>query len=157
MLFTRETPTSVVGAILKEIDRRWALRVDETGEGYRRIILVGHSIGGLLMRKVAVMAFGQHNDAPFEPGYKHFIDKRPWAERLERLVMLAGMAKGWTITSAATSVESAKWTAGTVFATLFGASERIVMGRARAIRTFAASNHGACALSRDCPPSCSCR
>jgi pimeloyl-ACP methyl ester carboxylesterase len=76
--------------VLAQIDAKYK-------EGrYTRIILVGHSVGALLARKVYVAACGPTGDAPFSdmPG----VDApRPWAECVKRIILLAGMNRGWTI------------------------------------------------------------
>jgi pimeloyl-ACP methyl ester carboxylesterase len=132
-LFTRARPFEILGGLLDEIDRRWAKQVARTGEGYRRIILVGHSVGGLVLRKVAVIAHGESDAAPFEDGYERFREPRPWAHRISRLVMLAGMAKGWSLTSASKASESFRWRVGILLGTLLGAGKGIVMETRRGL------------------------
>lgn len=64
-----------------------------TGRPYRRIVLVGHSIGALLIRKAYVWGHGGELsvDRPVA-SQPH----RPWVDRVDRLVLLAGMNRGWS-------------------------------------------------------------
>lgn len=60
---------------------------------YDRVILLGYSAGAALLRKALVWAYGQEEDrAAF--GRR---GKRAWVDRTERLVLLAGMNRGWTV------------------------------------------------------------
>lgn len=85
-------PNEIVAEILAEIDRRWKA----SGGAYDKIILIGHSIGALIVRKVYVVACGERQDAPFE---KQFLNKncRRWATRVDRIILFAGMNRGWQI------------------------------------------------------------
>ena len=69
---------------------------NELERKYEDIYLIGHSIGGLIARKVYVTACGQLPEAPFEPELQ---DQQPrqWANRVRRIILLAGMNGGWKI------------------------------------------------------------
>lgn len=94
-----EKPEAMVAQIVAYIDDLWAER------DYRNITLVGHSIGAVLARKIAIVAHGEQANpkgdmpAPFEPEFARFRDRRPWAGRIGRLVLLAGMNRGWSVAS----------------------------------------------------------
>jgi hypothetical protein len=93
------------------------------------VTFVGHSFGAVLARKIAVAAFGGQFDregsrpAPFEPELALYRKKRPWADRIDRLVLLAGMNRGWTVSSAMDWLTSLQWG----FAQLIG--ETLFRGR----------------------------
>jgi pimeloyl-ACP methyl ester carboxylesterase len=82
---------------------------------YARITLVGHSFGAVLARKVAVVAHGeqvaQDGDlpAPFEAELHTYRQARPWANKIERLILMAGMNRGWTTSSALDWLTSLTW------------------------------------------------
>jgi alpha-beta hydrolase superfamily lysophospholipase len=82
---------------------------------YARITLVGHSFGAVLARKVAIIAHGeqagQDGDlpAPFEAELEAFRQPRPWANKIDRLILMAGMNRGWTTSSALDWLTSLKW------------------------------------------------
>ena len=60
---------------------------------YESIILVGHSAGGAILRKMFVWAHGQEEDR-LRFGAR---GRRSWVDRIERLVMLAGINRGWSV------------------------------------------------------------
>ncbi|MFA6113674.1 MAG: hypothetical protein WC729_06765 [Sphingomonas sp.] len=78
-------------------------------QDHARIVLVGHSMGSLIARKATIIAHGETADAPFEPGLEDHVEAKPWAGRIDRLVMLAGMARGWSLNAAANPVIAAWW------------------------------------------------
>jgi predicted esterase len=62
---------------------------------YDCIILVGYSKGALLVRKALVYGYGHIEDLDTAPGVS-----RPalsWVSAVDRLVLLAGMNRGWTL------------------------------------------------------------
>ncbi len=68
---------------------------------HARIILAGHSMGSLIARKTAIIAHGECAGAPFEPKLSDLDCKpRPWAAKIDRVIMLAGMARGWSLNTA---------------------------------------------------------
>ena len=79
---------------------------DPRGGAYKEIMIVGHSMGAVLARKLAVAAFGEQKakdgdiPAPFEPEFAPYKTPRAWSGLITRMVLLAGMNCGWTITSA---------------------------------------------------------
>jgi pimeloyl-ACP methyl ester carboxylesterase len=89
----------------REEDRR-------TSGTYQRFVLVGHSFGGVIARKVAIIANGQKDDAPFEPLLTGFQDGTAWGTKIERIVLLAGMSRGWSPASARDWSTAAGWTLG---------------------------------------------
>ncbi len=94
-------PTDVVAGLVRAVDTAWADRVAAHGDGYTAIKLVGISLGGLFARKLYVVGCGEHPDAPLEDGLKERLGgleaARPWASRVERIVLLAALNRGWTV------------------------------------------------------------
>jgi pimeloyl-ACP methyl ester carboxylesterase len=106
------TPGEVIAAnVVDRIQRA----VDARGPaGYAHIILAGHSFGGVLARKVVIIAHGEPEDAPFEAriAQPKYQTERNWAGAIERIVLLSAMSRGWLPESTRTWWESVKWNLG---------------------------------------------
>lgn len=118
-LFSTARLDDVVGQVLQAVDAR----VDaarRAGRRQDRIVLVGHSMGALLARKAYVAACGETLGAPFEPGIAAvgrrgpggLIEPREWAGAVTRIVLLAGMNRGWRITHHLGLGKAITWTLG---------------------------------------------
>lgn len=129
--FSMALPSDVIAEVLMRIDALWATKTRRGSEGYRRILLVGHSMGALYARKLYVCACGENREAPFEPELKGCLTRRngeplaaprPWADRVERIVLLAGMNRGWSISHHLSLFRAVAWSLGVAmgsFMTLF--------------------------------------
>lgn len=104
-MFSSVPPEDVVALLVRAIDERWSLK-EATGRPYERIWLVGHSMGGVFVRKAYVCASGQNPQAPLEReiecafediGAAPAITARPWAKVVERIVLLAAINRGWAV------------------------------------------------------------
>lgn len=60
---------------------------------YREIVLIGHSAGGAILRKAFVWGHGQEQDRD-RFGRRQ---RRAWVGRVVRIVMLAGINRGWSV------------------------------------------------------------
>ena len=95
--WSMEDPNNIVQKVLNQIDKDWAVfREKVNSPELPKIILIGHSTGALLARKVYVCACGENSDAPFEKVYATTSIK-PWAKQVERVILFAGMNRGWTL------------------------------------------------------------
>jgi pimeloyl-ACP methyl ester carboxylesterase len=136
-LCTRDA-TDVVADIIRHIEKIVELRSqerlgdagqDDTGE-YESITLIGHSMGAVMARKIAIIAHGEQDrsdcptlSAPFERVLSAFEKPRFWASKIRRIVLIAGMNRGWTPSSAMDWWTTAKWNFGIwVGETLLGGS-----------------------------------
>ncbi|MGZ8212928.1 MAG: hypothetical protein ACXWTP_00300, partial [Methylosarcina sp.] len=88
-LFSIADPVEITREILNKVDEVW----DGNGQ-YSSIILIGHSLGALLARKLYVYACGKNQGVPFEIAYNK---PKLWAGKVERIILLAGMNRGWSI------------------------------------------------------------
>ncbi|MEW5966627.1 MAG: alpha/beta hydrolase [Pseudomonadota bacterium] len=103
------SPTAIVQDVLTQIDRAWQ---QAGAQPYRRIVLVGHSLGGLVARMVYVCACGaQPGTQPGAPDIAADAP-RPWARRVERIVLLAGMNRGWRISHHLSPLDALLWRLG---------------------------------------------
>jgi hypothetical protein len=104
----------IVADLMREIDQIVTERAAR-GSGYQTVSFVGHSFGAVLARRVVITAFGEQRSAagdlpaPFETELAEFRERRPWAKSIRRLVLLAGMNRGWTVSSALDWITSVKW------------------------------------------------
>jgi predicted esterase len=58
---------------------------------YKSIVLVGHSMGAMLIRKVLLWGHGEEADRAGPKG------RHSWVDKVERVVSLAGINRGWSI------------------------------------------------------------
>lgn len=63
----------------------------DQSRAYKSIILVGHSMGAMLARKAILWGYGLEEDRLAPKG------RRDWVNRVERIVSLAGINRGWSI------------------------------------------------------------
>jgi pimeloyl-ACP methyl ester carboxylesterase len=84
----------IVKVIARDLDRLW-----ETRGKYERVVFVGHSMGGVLLRRVFL--YGARRSPDFDGEFAHRDDLggglRPWAEKVERLVLIGTWDKGWSV------------------------------------------------------------
>ena len=120
----------IVRDLMAEIDEIIAERTGDNNSGYREIIFVGHSFGAVLARRLAILAFGEQRDietgerfAPFEKELERFRQARSWAPSIGRIVLLAGMNRGWSTSSPLDWISSVVWSVGQFFA------ETVLRGR----------------------------
>ncbi len=100
--FSFEDPVRIARNMVDLIDTRIAFRQQQGWPPFRDIILIGHSIGALLARKIYVLAGPECADARFEgsrleaPG-DPLAAERPWFRQVSRIILFAGMNRGWTL------------------------------------------------------------
>lgn len=122
--FCRVPAEDLVAELTHAIDRLTAARPEINR--YQSIALVGHSVGAVFARKISVVAHGEQHDAngdvpaPFEPRLAQFRTARPWARSLRRVVLLAGMNRGWSAESGKNTLTSYKFALGQFIGELLG-------------------------------------
>ena len=104
-LFSRADPERIAREQLAEIDR---IQASKDG-GYRSVVFVGHSIGGLLARRIFLLKHEREQEAgsPGEPA---------WADHVSRIVLLAGMNRGWSAGHHLSPLNYIQWRAGAALA-----------------------------------------
>ncbi|NUU37690.1 triacylglycerol lipase [Pseudomonas sp. C2B4] len=86
-VFSNTSPYAIANSIEKEINKAH-IRYD-----YEEIILVGHSMGGMLLRKAIVWGNGLEDDR-HDFGLR---GERAWVQKVSRFVSLATINRGWSI------------------------------------------------------------
>ncbi|HWC58235.1 MAG TPA: alpha/beta hydrolase [Verrucomicrobiae bacterium] len=80
--------------IAQEIDDK--MEEFQASRNYSEIMLLGYSIGALLLRKAYVYGCGNIADAPTAGGDQAVSrPPRQWVRQVKRFVLLAGMNRGW--------------------------------------------------------------
>lgn len=93
-LFSNADPVEITENLLFIIDEAVKDRkLENEGDGYEEIILIGFSMGALLVRKLYVFARGKTEDSKTELE----IDAMEWADKVSRIILLAGMNRGWSV------------------------------------------------------------
>jgi pimeloyl-ACP methyl ester carboxylesterase len=119
-LLSTASSSRITAELLAAIDDAWRSR-DAAGRPYERIVLVGHSMGALFARKLYVAAAGENPEAPFDAELKKELAAlgaspveavRPWACSVERIVLLGGMNRGWSISHHMSLLKAAQMQVG---------------------------------------------
>ncbi|WP_346895578.1 hypothetical protein [uncultured Roseibium sp.] len=110
-VFSFADPEKIAVDLMERLDGIW-----RDNKSYRKIIFVGHSLGALLARKIYVFSCGETETAPFDPQLKadhsSLGQKWDWADQVERIVLLAGMNRGWRINHHLSKRRAAMWRIG---------------------------------------------
>ncbi|WP_133122409.1 MULTISPECIES: alpha/beta hydrolase [unclassified Klebsiella] len=119
--FSTANPNEIVNLHLNQLDT--IIQQSENGTNpITNIILIGHSFGALLARKLYIVACGETRKAPFEACYfrsESSLDNgrlaaRYWAKRVSRLILMAGMNRGWSISHHMSITKAPLWTLGVI-------------------------------------------
>ena len=111
---------TIVAGLMKKIELFVTERAN-SGHGYESVTFVGHSFGAVLARRLAITTFGEQKSptgdrpAPFEQELAQFSEARPWAGLIKRIVLLAGMTRGWTVSSTLDWITSVRWSVAQFF------------------------------------------
>ena len=94
----RAHPLDVARSLLDLIEDQIAFRNKQQWPEFDEIVLIGHSMGALLARKVYLLSGPESAEARFEnsPGGPLAIE-RPWFRKVNRIILFAGMNRGWTL------------------------------------------------------------
>lgn len=85
--FSNLSPAAVADLLEREVHRRCR------EHDFRCVVMVGHSLGGAIVRKALVWGHGEEADRDAFGAQ----GKREWVDRVERVVLLAGLNRGFSI------------------------------------------------------------
>jgi len=83
------------------------------GAGYASIVFIGHSIGGLIARCVVLLAV----EGTANPKDAAAVQ---WVDKIDRLILLAGMNRGWSAGHHLSLKDQVSWNLGTTVASIIG-------------------------------------
>ncbi|MEE9339794.1 MAG: hypothetical protein V3U87_17115 [Methylococcaceae bacterium] len=87
-------PANVAEQIITQLDNYCA------NSNYEDILFVSYSSGAAIARKVLIGGWGQLDNAPFEAEFNPPKNsEREWHKKVSRLVNIAGMTRGWVVSS----------------------------------------------------------
>lgn len=116
-LFSLTDPNRIVIDLLRKIDNVLE-KAKADANPINNIVLIGHSLGALIARKLYVVACGETPKAPFE---KIFSERNsttnshlPWAGNVNRIILLAGMNRGWRVSHHISLWRAPLWALGSV-------------------------------------------
>lgn len=98
-LFSTTHPNKIVNDLLQVLDNAWEAYLSNRHPEDQppEIIIIGHSAGSLLARKLYIVARGENPNCPFETGVSNKKPKE-WAKQVARIILIAGVNNGWTTT-----------------------------------------------------------
>jgi pimeloyl-ACP methyl ester carboxylesterase len=107
---------NLVRDIIMMIDKEF------TKTNFDRVVLIGHSMGAVLARRVLIEASGLPREWPnaapsstaalqVEPALQH-IKERTWSHKVDLLILMASISRGWSVEHAQTGWQSFQWSLG---------------------------------------------
>ncbi len=100
------SPRILASHIEHFIDEKYEERKKDGG-CYESVILIGHSLGGLLARQAYLYGHGQSDD-PLTGARR---DGKEWARKVDRLVLSAALNRGWSLKPKAAKMGRWTWIA----------------------------------------------
>src|SRR5262245_23781006 len=88
-MFSMRSAESLAQELFRAIATKMA-----TSPHIEHIVLLGYSTGSVLARRVFCLAHGAAEDGTMSN------PPAPWADKIDRVVMLAGITRGWEFSSA---------------------------------------------------------
>jgi hypothetical protein len=93
-------PIQIARDVIVLIDEQISFRNSQGWEPFVEILLIGHSLGALLARKVYPFAGPESFEARFEDsGNRELAKEKPWFPLIKRIILFAGMNRGWSLTN----------------------------------------------------------
>jgi pimeloyl-ACP methyl ester carboxylesterase len=90
--------TEAVIHLAQMLDTYWKKRIADQGKCYDSVMLVGYSMGSITVRALFAHGWG-YNSLAQSKGVGPKEEPRPWAKAVTRVVLLAGVNRGWSADS----------------------------------------------------------
>lgn len=98
-LFSTAEPIRIARDIQESIEAEISSRAAKNWPPFEEILLIGHSCGALLARKVYLLSGPESEEARFEDSVGDaLLEEKPWFPLIRRIILLAGMNRGWSLT-----------------------------------------------------------
>jgi hypothetical protein len=96
--FSCADANQIAAQIVTEITEQVQFRLNRNWAKFSEILLIGHSMGALIARKAYLIACGI-SEAPLDDPDLSLSEniRQPWAADVKRIILLAGMNRGWSI------------------------------------------------------------
>ncbi len=92
-LFSGADPIEITEELINAI----ADAVGSCNKNYNEIILIGHSLGALLVRKAFAFERGEAQDRDESNPLVRKRNSKNWADKVSRIILLAGTNRGWEV------------------------------------------------------------
>ena len=106
IIYSINNPNNIVKNLLEDINKIWKNKT------YDKIYIIGYSMGALIARKLYICACGNNPEAPLEEEFKDCKLPTQWAEAVDRIILLAGINRGWSINHHLSLMNAISWTIG---------------------------------------------
>jgi pimeloyl-ACP methyl ester carboxylesterase len=118
-LFSTVDPVQIARNVATQIEGRISFRQERGFPPFEEILLIGHSLGALLARKLYLLAGPESSEARFEDSKDgELSEEKPWFGLIRRIILLAGMNRGWSLTHHLNISRAILLTIGTFFGDL---------------------------------------
>ncbi len=111
----------IVKSIISAIDKAWQRRLKSSeGVSYEYVRVIGHSFGAVLARRVVLVANGTVSGFQCESEIAELMERpRAWSNKIDRLILIAGMIRGWEVSSAMGKLQKLSWRIGNFIGEVF--------------------------------------
>ena len=108
-LFSTKDLYEIVSQIISKIDQEYIAQ-NTRGKELESIILIGHSLGGILARQTLLTKIRSEELS---------TNSISWSNKVERLILFAGMNRGWSVDTHLSFTQKILWNLGAIVGVIF--------------------------------------